>query len=126
MNKHTLYRLWHTIRLYMIPSSYERARYIGRHGIFRRIGEGCSVMERKVPLYPNLIALGSNVHLASRVSFTPHDVTHAVINGMKEYSHAEATSYPKNQSGGGLCKGENRLYRNRRQCIHRVKYCSAI
>ena len=37
-------------------------------------------MDRKVPLYANLIRLGSNVHLASNVSLVTHDITHVLLN----------------------------------------------
>lgn len=82
MNRQAIYRLWHTIRLWMITSSAKRAKYIKKHGIFHKIGEGCTVMERKIPLYPNLIAMGNNVHLASKVSLVTHDVTHLCLNGV--------------------------------------------
>lgn len=82
MNSQTIYRMWHTIRLWMIPSSAKRAKYIKEHGIFHEIGSGCTIMERKVPLYPNLISIGNNVHLASKVFLIPHDAIHLCMDGM--------------------------------------------
>lgn len=81
MNRQALYRLWHTIRLWMIPSSVKRAKYIKKHDIFHKIGNGCTIMERKIPLYPNLISMGNNVHLASKVFLIPHDAIHLCLNG---------------------------------------------
>lgn len=37
-------------------------------------------MDRKIPLYANLIRLGNNVHLASNVTFVTHDITHKMLN----------------------------------------------
>lgn len=81
MNRQALYRLCHTIRLWMIPSSVKRAKYIKEHRIFHEIGNGCTIMERKIPLYPNLISIGNNVHLASKVFLIPHDAIHLCLNG---------------------------------------------
>lgn len=98
MNKQTLYRLWHTLRLWMIPNSWKRAEYIRKHNLFHHIGQGCTIMERKVPLYSNLISIGSNVHLASKVFLIPHDAIHLCLNGV----------------GGGIqIQRENWVYRDR-------------
>lgn len=34
----------------------------------------------KVPLYPELISVGDNVHIVSSVLFITHDVTHNMLN----------------------------------------------
>lgn len=39
-------------------------------------------MERKVPLYPNLISIGNNVHLATKVFLIPHDAICLCPNGV--------------------------------------------
>ena len=80
MNKSARQRLWHTLRLWLIPNSYHRAEYIKKHKLFHSIGDGCTVMERKVPLYGNLISIGNNVHLAAKVSLIPHDAIHLCLN----------------------------------------------
>ena len=90
MNKATRKRLKHTFRLWLIPNSGKRAEYLRKHKIFHSIGSNCTVMNRKVPLYPELIALGNNVHLASGIGFTTHDAIHLCLNGLE------------NQSGGGI------------------------
>ena len=48
--------------------------------MFGAIGEDCNVMSRIVPLYPELIKLGNNVRLASKVTFVTHDVSHVMLN----------------------------------------------
>lgn len=49
------------------------------------MGEHCSIMDRKIPLYANLIKIGNNVHNALKVDFIPHDITHVILNGMTLY-----------------------------------------
>lgn len=73
-------RLLQTLRLWTIPSGAKRAQYLREKKIFASVGENCTVMERKIPLYANLIRLGNNVHLASNVTFVTHDVTHKMLN----------------------------------------------
>ena len=81
MNKE---RLFHTIRLWTIGGSYKRTEYLKKNNVYGSIGNNCSIMDRRVPLYPNLIFLGDNVHIASRVEFITHDIIHVVLNGMLE------------------------------------------
>ena len=73
-------RLWHTLRCYTILSSQKRTEYLRKKGVFASIGKNCSIMNRTVPLYANLIKLGNNVRLASKVTFITHDVTHVMLN----------------------------------------------
>lgn len=73
-------RLWHTLRLWSIRGSDARVAYIKRHHIYAAIGEHVTIMDRKIPLYANLIRIHNNVHIASNVSFLTHDVTHAMLN----------------------------------------------
>lgn len=73
-------RLWHTLRLWTIPQGGKRAQYMKDKHIFAAMGDGCVIMDRKVPLYPNLIKLGNNVNIASDVTFVTHDITHRMLN----------------------------------------------
>ena len=72
-------RLWHTLRLCSIRGADGRAEYLKKHHIFKSVGEHCSFMPRKVPLYPNLIKMGDYVSIASNVSFFTHDGIHKVL-----------------------------------------------
>ena len=45
------------------------------------MGENCTWMDRKVPLYAKLIKIGDNVHFASNVTLVTHDITHKMLNG---------------------------------------------
>lgn len=77
-------RYFHTLRLYTIRSSMKRAEYMKKHGIFHAMGDRVMITSRKIPLYAKLISIGNNVWMASRVEFVPHDVTHYMLNGMKD------------------------------------------
>ena len=78
----TFKRLIETLRLYTIRGAKNRADYMRKKCIFASIGENCTIMKRKPPLYENLIRLGNNVHIASNVSFLTHDITHNVLNNL--------------------------------------------
>lgn len=74
-------RLFTTFRLCTVRGGAKgRAEYLRKARVFAEMGENCTIMQRRVPLYPNLISLGSNVHTASNVNFVPHDVTHQMLN----------------------------------------------
>ena len=75
-------RIWHSLMLCLINGSGERAEYLRRKHIFASIGEHCTIMDRKVPLYANLIRLGNNVHIASKVTFITHDALHLLLNNL--------------------------------------------
>lgn len=73
-------RLFRTIQMYLTLSSSKRTAYLRKWKVFASLGSNCSIMDRKIPLYSNLIKIGNNVHLASNVEFTPHDISHVVLN----------------------------------------------
>lgn len=80
----TLHRIWHSFRLCVLKSSGQRADYIKKHHLFHNMGEGCTLMKRKVPLCPELISIGNNVHLASGAELIVHDAIHLMLNGRKD------------------------------------------
>ena len=75
-------RLIHSIVLILSRGGFRRAEYLRRHQVLAHMGKGCSFQRRKIPLYPELISIGDNVHLASNVSFLTHDITHVMLNRM--------------------------------------------
>lgn len=75
-------RLKQTLHLYFLLNSRKRMKYIKEQHVFASIGNNCSIMDRKIPLYANLIKIGNNVHIASKVDFITHDITHVVLNGI--------------------------------------------
>ena len=76
-------RMWHTLRLYSILNAVKRTQYYKNNNIFHSMGKNCLIMDRHVPLYAKLISLGNNVHIASDVHFVTHDITHSMLNLMK-------------------------------------------
>ena len=75
-------RLWQTIRMWTMIKSTDRVNYLKKNKIFGHIGENVLIMDRKIPLYANLIRIHNNVKIASNVTFVTHDVTHRMINEM--------------------------------------------
>lgn len=73
-------RLWQTIRLWTMIKSTDRVAYLRKHKVFGHIGDNVTIMDRKVPLYANLIRIHDNVRIASNVTFVTHDVTHRMLN----------------------------------------------
>jgi len=85
----TLERLWQTVRLWMMIKSTDRVAYLRKKKIFGHIGEKVTIMDRKVPLYANLIRIHNNVRIASNVTFVTHDVTHLMLNNCPHLMAAE-------------------------------------
>lgn len=73
-----LERLWVAIK----PSEAERMKYIYKHNLFDKIGEGCMFVPRVLPPEPEYIRLGDNVVVAARVTFITHDVSHLMYNSL--------------------------------------------
>lgn len=76
-------RLWQTLRLWSMMRSTKRVAYLRNKRIFGHIGENVTIMDRKIPLYANLIRIHNNVKIASHVTFATHDITHAMLNKME-------------------------------------------
>ncbi len=76
----TIQRLWHTIRLWTIRGDRQRAEYAKRNNIYRGVGENVGIMDRKVPLYSQLIEFHNNIQVASGVSFLTHDATNSMLS----------------------------------------------
>lgn len=72
------------LRLYLIQSPMRRTDYMRKKKIFHSIGNRVMINSRKIPLYAKLISIGSNVWMASGVEFITHDVTHYMLNRMKD------------------------------------------
>lgn len=77
-------RLWQTIRMWTMISSVDRVSYLRKNKIFASIGENVTIMDRKIPLYANLIRIHNNVRIASNVTFATHDITHFMLNKAKD------------------------------------------
>ena len=77
-------RLRQTLHMFLTLSSSKRTKYLRDNHVFADMGENVSIMDRKIPLYANLIKIGNNVHIASKVDFITHDITHVVLNGLSD------------------------------------------
>lgn len=84
-------RLWHTFRLWTMIKSTDRVSYLRKKKVFGHIGNNVTIMDRKVPLYANLIRIHDNVRIASNVTFVTHDVTHSMLNTMEGSSSHQET-----------------------------------
>lgn len=76
----TLKRLWQTVRLWTIKSSKDRVAYLKKNNVFGLIGDNATIMDRRVPLYANLIRIHDNVRITSHVMFVTHDITYLMLN----------------------------------------------
>lgn len=77
-------RLWHTVMLNVQRNGYKRANYLRKHNLFRHVGKKVYLQGRKLPLYSELISLGDNVKIASRVNFVTHSIIHSMLNSAKD------------------------------------------
>lgn len=123
MNRETMKRAWHSFRLLTIQSSGKRADYLRNHHIFYHIGKNCTIVERKVPLYPRLISLGDNVHLAAKVLMVPHDAIHLCLNNL-EQSLREGKRY--RERIGCIEIGDNVFIGSNSTVLYNVKIGSKV
>lgn len=100
-------RLRHTLRLWTILSPAARVKYIKNHDIFYSMGDNCSIMSRTIPIYPKLIKLGNNVHLASDVLLVPHDITHAMLNKSRHIRDIVGDDYRFHEKVGCIEIGDD-------------------
>ena len=73
-------RLRQTVHMYLTLNANKRIKYLQEQKVFASLGEHCTIMDRKIPLYAKLIKIGNNVHIASKVDFVTHDITHLMLN----------------------------------------------
>ena len=82
-------RLWYTFRIVTQRNGYKRAIYMRDHHLFRHIGKNVYYQGRKLPLYAELISLGDNVKIASRVNFITHSIIHLMLNSADDLNLPE-------------------------------------
>ena len=73
-------RLYYSIRSCFYLSPTKRTDFFRKKHVFGHLGEKCSIQDRMIPLYPNLIYLHNNVRMASNVVFVTHDIIHMMLN----------------------------------------------
>ncbi|MBQ5336276.1 MAG: acyltransferase [Oscillospiraceae bacterium] len=119
MNKETLKRIWYTFRLYTITISGKRADFLKKHGVFGSIGENCTIVERKVPLHSEMISLGNNVHVASKVLFITHDAIHLCLNNYEKSITGKRGSFK--EQVGRISVGDNVFIGSNCSILYNVK-----
>lgn len=77
MNKYK--RIFYSFVSSLFYSGKARARFFKKHHLFGSIGDQVVIMERKLPLYSNLIHIHNNVYLG-KVKFVTHDGIHLLLN----------------------------------------------
>ena len=82
-------RLKHTIRLLLCRSDKQRSKYLKDNNIFYHMGDNVSLNIKVLPLYAKLISFGSNIKVATGVTFITHDVMAMVFNNCSDYEYAE-------------------------------------
>lgn len=78
----TIKRGFHAMRFFFMKRRIKDNSFI--HKLFGEIGRNVTITNRHLPLYPKLIRIHNNVHLASNVTFATHDITHAMLNRMPQ------------------------------------------
>ena len=67
-------RMYHSLRLLLCRSPRKRAIYLKKHNILGAMGENCKWGPWLVPLYPELIRIGDNVHVHKTAKIVTHDM----------------------------------------------------
>ena len=87
----TIKRLYHTVMLALQRGGTRRGGYIRKNHLMHSVGQNVSIQSRKLPLYPELISIHNNVHIASRVSFVTHDISHRMLNACPDIEKKDFT-----------------------------------
>lgn len=85
-------RMYHSIRLLLCRKPAKRAAYLKKHHILGAIGDNCKWGPWLVPLYPELIRLGNNVHVHKTAKVVTHDMLNKYLkirNPEVDFGHGE-------------------------------------
>jgi acetyltransferase-like isoleucine patch superfamily enzyme len=85
-------RMYHSIRLLLCRTPRKRAAYLKTHNILGSMGENCKWGPWLVPLYPELIRVGNNVHVHKTAKIVTHDMLNAYLktrNPQMDFGHRE-------------------------------------
>ena len=66
--------------LTVTPWGSVRTKVIKRFHLFGSVGKNCSIMNKTLPLYSNLVFIHDNVRVASHVGFVTHDGINRLLN----------------------------------------------
>lgn len=73
-------RRWIMCNLLIKRDGWSKAEYLRKKKVFHRMGEKCYYHPWSLPAEPHLIAMGSNVFVASGVTFLTHNMANCVFN----------------------------------------------
>lgn len=118
-------RLRITLRLMLIRSSVARAEYLKKKRVFKGMGNNCSIMNRSLPLYPELIRFGNNVHIASNVGFVTHDITNRMLN-LNNSAKAQAGDNIFHEKLGCIDIGDNVFVGSGTRILYNVRIGSNV
>lgn len=79
------------LRVFFIIDALKRSEYILKKNIFYKAGDNFFFQPRILPSEPKLISFGSNVTVASGVTFINHDIIDKVLNNMSDYKFSYKT-----------------------------------
>ncbi len=85
-------RMYHSIRLLLCRKPAKRAAYLKKNHILGAIGDNCKWGPWLVPLYPELICLGDNVHVHKTAKIVTHDMLNRYLkirNPEDDFGHGE-------------------------------------
>jgi len=85
-------RMYHSVRLLLLRRPAKRAAYLKKHNILGAIGENCKWGPWLVPLYPELIKIGDNVHVHKTAKIVTHDMLNRFLktrNPQSDFGHPE-------------------------------------
>ncbi len=85
-------RMYHSVRLLLLRKPTKRAAYLKKHNILGAIGDNCKWGPWLVPLYPELIRLGNNVHVHKTAKIVTHDMLNKYLKKREpnaDFGHGE-------------------------------------
>lgn len=77
-------RLLQIIKLNLQRGAVARGDWLRKKGVFSKMGHNVRYQIRGIPLYPELISIGSNINLSSGVQLITHDAIHLVYNELSK------------------------------------------
>ena len=85
-------RMYHSLCLLALRTPKKRAAYLKEHNILGAMGDDCKWGPWLVPLYPELIRVGNNVHVHKTARIVTHDMLNnflKVRNPEMDFGHRE-------------------------------------
>ena len=85
-------RMYHSVRLLLLRRPAKRAQYLKKKQLLGSIGDDCRWGPWLLPLYPELIRLGNNVHVHKTAKIVTHDFLNRYLktrNPDSDFGHPE-------------------------------------